>query len=386
MVACYIGYITQAIVINFAPLLFLLFHNEFEISLEQIGALIAINFLTQLGSDLFSAKFVDKLGYRRCTVAAHIFSAVGLVMLGILPYIMPPYAGLIVATVLYAVGGGLIETVICPILEACPIEQKSAAMSFLHSFYCWGSVLVIGVSSAVFAFSGIASWRILSMVWAIIPAINGIYFCFVPIGRLTEEGKGKKITELLKMRDFLLLEILMLCAGIVEQSISQWASAFAESGLGVDKTVGDIAGPCMFAICMGIGRITHSALAEKISLEKYLTGCAVGCLVGYLIASLSPWAGASLGGCALCGFSVAAMWPGIYSLATGRIPSGGTAMFALLALAGDCGCSIGPVMVGFVAGALGNNLRLGIFSATAFALVFIVAITLMKAIPLQDNK
>lgn len=379
--ASYIGYITQAIVNNFAPLLFLTFHKIYGIPLGQIGLLVTLNFGTQLLVDFVSAKYVDRIGYRISVVAAHIFAAAGLIGLGILPDIMPaPYLGICMAVVLYAIGGGLTEVLISPIVEACPTDGKSAAMSLLHSFYCWGCVLVVVVSTVLFTVMGIDSWRTVACLWAIIPVFNAFYFSQVPIASLVEDGEGMTIGDLLRSKVFWIFALLMVCSGASEQSMSQWASAFAESGLRVSKTVGDLAGPCFFSILMGIARVVHAKFAEKLELSKYLGLCSVICIGSYLIAALSPIAALSLVGCGICGFSVGAMWPGTFSLASEKCPKGGTAMFALLALAGDTGCSLGPTVVGFVSAGFHDDLKSGLLAAIVFPVMLIIGLVLCKRV------
>ena len=373
--ACYIGYITQAIINNFIPLLFITFNSIYNISIERIGLLVTVNFFTQLIVDMIAAKAADKLGYRILVVAAHVFAVIGLVSLAVLPDILPdPYIGICFSIILYAIGGGLTEVIISPIVEACPTDGKSAAMSLLHSFYCWGSVLVVAGTTIFFSVFGTEQWRIAACFWAVIPFFNIFYFMLVPINKLTEVGEGLSVRQLLKSGKFRILAIFMLCAGASELAMSQWASAFAESGLNISKTMGDLLGPCFFAILMGTSRIVHAKFGEKIGLEKYLGISAYVCIASYLIAAFSPLPILSLVGCGICGFSVGAMWPGTFSLATEKIPKGGTAMFALLALAGDCGCGFGPAVVGFVSGALNDNLKLGIVSAVIFPIILLLGI------------
>ena len=377
--ARYIGYITQAIVNNFAPLLFVTFHRTYGISLSRIGLLVTVNFVTQILVDLFSAKFTDRIGYRLNAVLAHIFAAVGLILLGILPELTSdPYLGISIAVVIYAVGGGLTEVIISPIVEACPTDKKGAAMSLLHSFYCWGSVLVVLVSTLLFRLLGLDSWRIISAMWAVIPACNAIYFCFVPINSLADEGRGMSITGLLKEKVFWVLALLMLCSGASELAMSQWASALAETGLHVSKTAGDLAGPCFFAILMGSGRVLHAHVAERFSLTGYLGACACLCIVSYLVVTFSPLPAISLAACGVCGLSVAAMWPGTFSISSKVCPQGGTTIFALLALAGDIGCSAGPTTVGFVSSALRDNLKLGLLSAIIFPALMLVGLAMCR--------
>lgn len=375
IISCYICGATQAIISNFAPLLFLTFQQDFGFSLEEIGLLVSVNFGTQLAVDAFSVRYADRIGYRKMIVAAQVFSALGFVLLSILPYTLKnAYLGVAFATITYAIGGGLNEVLISPIVEACPSRHKAAAMSLLHSFYCWGSVAVVLISTALFSMFGISSWRVISCLWAVIPAVNAVLFARAPIAPLVAEGESLKLTELLKTGIFWLFMLLMLCAGATELSMAQWASAFAESGLKVSKAVGDLAGPCFFALLMGVGRVTQYKLSEKIDLRKYLFVCAALCAVSYAVAALVPNAFIALLGFGLCGFAVSAMWPGTLSLAQAACPRGGTAMFALLALCGDVGCSLGPALVGFVSGAMGDSLHAGLLSAAVFPLVMMAGL------------
>lgn len=374
-IACYIGYITQAIAGSFLPLLFVTIQQDYHVSLSQISFLVMLNFGVQLLVDLISTKFLDFIGYRIAIVAAHIFAAVGFLALGILPkLLLHPFSGICIAVILYAVGGGLIEVLVSPIVEACPNDRKTAAMSILHSFYCWGCVLVILLSTLFFTLFGMENWWILSILWAMIPLFNAAYFSKVPIRTLVEDGEGMSLGTLIRMKLFWLFVLLMLCAGAAEQAMSQWASAFAESGLQVSKTAGDLAGPCGFAVLMGISRVLQAKLSKKIPLTVYLYISDALCVGSYLLATLLPNAILSLCGCILCGFSVGAMWPGTFRLASESCPKGGTALFALLALAGDCGCSSGPMMVGIISEAFGNHLKIGLFVAVLFPLLFLVGI------------
>ena len=365
--ACFFCYVTQAIINNFAPLLFLTFHETYGISLTLIGTMITVNFGIQLLVDLLASKFADKIGYRKLIVAAHALAASGLILLAVLPRVAPhPVAGLFTAAAVYAVGGGLIEVLVSPIVEACPYDNKKSMMSLLHSFYCWGQVGVVAFSSLYFFIFGIENWHILAFVWAAVPLLNAVLFAFVPIYQLNEGGESFGLRKLLSSGSFLLFALLMVCAGSSETAISQWASAFAESGLGISKTLGDLAGPCMFGALMGISRVIFSKFGEKINLRAALLVGAAGSAVGYALCAFSPVAWLGLVGCAVVGLSVGVMWPGTFSLASASIPAGGTAMFALLALAGDLGCAAGPSAVGTMADVFGNDLQIGI----AFGLIF----------------
>lgn len=370
MLCCYTGTVSQAIVSNFVPLLFLTFQAQFGFSLEQIGLLVSMNFVTQLIVDALAARYADRIGYRRAIIAGQISITVGLILLSILPYVLEhAYVGVALATIIYAIGGGLNEVLISPIAEACPTDGNSAQLSLLHSFYCWGSVAVVLLSTAIFGVFGVDCWRVVAWLWVLIPAVNAIAFSKVPIAPLVAEGKSLRISELFSLRIFWLFMLLMLCAGAAELSMAQWASAFAESGLKVSKAVGDLAGPCFFALMMGVGRVVEYKISAKIPMKKYLLICALLCVLSYLISSLAPHPVLALMGFGLGGFAVSAMWPGTLTLAQETCPRGGTAMFAILALCGDVGCSAGPALVGFVSGVLQDNLHMGLLSAVIFPIV-----------------
>lgn len=371
--ASFIGYMVQAIVNNFIPLLFLTFQSSYNISLDKITLLVTFNFSIQLLIDLVSVKFIDKIGYRASIVIAHICSAVGLIGLTIFPELFSNhYIGLLVSVAIYAVGGGLIEVLVSPIVEACPTEKKEAAMSLLHSFYCWGYVAVVLVSTMFFKIFGISHWKYIAIIWAIVPIINTVYFLKVPISKLIKDGEeGLRIGQLFKLKTFWVMMLLMVCAGACEQAVSQWASAFAETGLGVSKTIGDLAGPLMFAVLMGCARAFYGKYSEKIDLEKFMLLSGILCTISYLLVSLSPITVMGFVGCGLCGLSVGILWPGTFSLSAKGIKGGGTAMFALLALAGDLGCSAGPTFVGVVSGTFGGDLKKGIFAAIIFPIILL---------------
>ena len=373
VLACYTGYITQAIVNNFAPLLFLTFAADFSLSLERITMIPTLNFAVQLLVDLLAVRLVDRIGYRPCIVAAHIFAGAGLAALAILPRVMDAFTGILLAVVLYAIGGGLIEVLISPIIEACPSDDKAGAMSLLHSFYCWGQVGLIALSTAFFAAFGMGAWRALSCLWALVPLCNTGLFLLVPIGEIVPEGQHRQsLGELMRQKVFWLLAVMMLCAGASELAMSQWASAFVESGLGLNKAVGDLLGPCVFGVLMGTARAIYGRHSERLPLRRIMAGCAALCIGCYLLAALAGNPLLALVGCAVCGFSVGIFWPGTLSTATAALPGGGTAMFALLALAGDRGCSAGPTVVGLVSGAMGGSLKPGLLAAVAFPLGMLV--------------
>lgn len=380
MYACFIGYIVQAIVNNFLPLLFVTFQKTYSIPLTQITLLITLNFGIQLVIDMLSAGFVDKIGYRASAIIAHVCSAAGLVLPTVLPEAFPdPFAGILIAVFIYAIGGGLIEVLISPILEACPTDNKEKAMSLLHSFYCWGHVGVVLISTLFFTLFGIENWKILAVCWAVVPAVNIILFAKAPIYSLHEEGEtGLTLKQLFTRKVFWVMMLMMLCAGASEQAVSQWASTFAEQGLGVSKTIGDLAGPMSFAALMGLSRLLYGKFGDRLDLDKFMRMSCLLCIAAYLCISLVPLPAVGLVGCAVCGFSVGIMWPGTFSKASAAVKGGGTALFAMLALAGDVGCSGGPTLAGFISGCFNGELRAGILAAIVFPVLLLIGIQLAK--------
>ena len=378
--ACFMGCIVQAIVNNFVPLLFLTFQDAYGIPLSKITMLVTINFGLQLLVDFLSVGFVDKIGYRASMIIAHVSTTAGLILLALLPDLLPdPFLGLLAAVFLYAIGGGLLEVLVSPIVEACPSEHKEQTMSLLHSFYCWGHVGVVLISTIFFQLFGIGNWKILALIWALAPLFNAIVFAKVPMASLMEEGeKGLSLKELAGMKIFWIFLLMMTCAGASEQAVSQWASTFAEKGLGVSKTVGDLAGPLSFAVFMGSSRALYGKFGERINLDKFMAGSSLLCIAAYLRISLVPNPVLGLAGCALCGLSVGIMWPGTFSKAAAALPKGGTALFALMALAGDLGCSGGPTVVGMVSSLFGENLKKGILAAALFPVLLLAGIALCK--------
>ncbi len=379
LTACYLGFVTQAISANFAPLLFLTFKSTYGIGLEKIAAIPLVFYLTQLLVDLGATKFADKIGYRVCVVFSQLLSAAGLVFMAILPEIFSePFTGILISVVLYAIGSGLIEVLVSPVVEACPFENKAGKMSLLHSFYCWGAVGVILGSTLFFSVFGVESWKILALLWAMVPLYNTLNFINCPIERLIEDGKSMGIRNLLKTPVFGLMIVLMVCSGASEATMAQWASAFTESAIGVSKTVGDLAGPCSFAMFMGISRMLYGKFSEKLDLTKVMLACGVMCTCCYLLASLSALPILGLAGCALCGLAVGIMWPGSISLSSKNCPRGGTAMFAFLALAGDLGAMVSPSMVGTLSEMSGGNLKTGLLAATIFPFVLVLVLLILN--------
>ncbi len=400
--ACYLGTITQAIVVNLAPILFIVFQDSYGISFEMLGRLVLVNFVTQIATDLFAVRYVDRIGYRKCIVAAHILATAGLVMMGLLPAITGPsysYAAITIATFVYAVGGGLLEVLVSPIVEALPGDAKASAMALLHGFYCWGQVAVVLLTTLLLHFIGYSSWFVIPVLWAILPLFNSFFFSRVPIAHIIKDGKIIPLGSLFKSKLFLLALVLMVCSGASELVMAQWSSLFAEKGLGVSKITGDLLGPCLFAVFMGTGRTLYGLFGDKINLRKTLIFCSFLCVACYLTASLSPNPFLSLAGCSVCGLSVSLMWPGMLSLTSERYPGGGTPMFGMLAVFGDIGCSVGPWLAGVVTGSYISlnssaaaeqiGLKAGLLSAIIFPVLMIIGVSLLRKknemIPVKEN-
>lgn len=379
LTACYLGFITQAVSANFAPMLFIKFHQEYQIPLGRMALISMVFFLTQLAVDIFCSYFVDRIGYRKCVIASELCAAAGLIGLAFLPGLFhSPLHGIIASVMIYAVGSGLIEVLGSPIVEACPFEHKEAVMSLLHSFYCWGSVGVILLSTFFFAVFGIDRWKVLACIWALIPLYNIYNFATCPIEHMVDEGKGMPVGRLFRIPLFWLSMVLMVCAGASELAMAQWASAYTEAVLGLSKTAGDLAGPCMFAVTMGISRFIFGKMGDRMDLMKFMAGSGVLCLCCYLLASAADIPLLGLIGCVICGFSVGIMWPGSISICSKHLPHGGTAMFAFLATAGDLGGAFGPALVGSIAQRADNDLKRGMLAGCIFPLVLVVSIFMLK--------
>lgn len=354
------------------------FHHDYQISLGNIAWISTCFFFTQLLIDLFCAKFVDRIGYRVCVVASEVCSATGLIGLAFLPEIFPnPLAGILCSVILYAMGSGLIEVLCSPIIEACPFDNKEATMSLLHSFYCWGAVGTILISTIFFLIFGIDNWKWLAVLWAIIPIVNIYNFATCPIEYLVDEENGMKVTELFRKPLFWVAICLMICSGASELAMAQWASAYAEAALGLSKTIGDLAGPCMFAVAMGIRRVIFGKYGERIDLMKFMASSGILCVICYFLTALSSNPILGLIGCIVCGFSVGIMWPGTISISSKEFPMGGTAMFALLAMAGDLGGSIGPGIVGRVTQSAGNNIQVGMGVGLVFPFILLIMLFIL---------
>lgn len=378
-IACYLGFVTQAISANFAPLLFLTFYRTYGISLARLSLIPLSFFVTQLIVDFLSAKFVDRIGYRLCITIAQVASGLGLIMLSFVPDLCPePFIGILICVIIYAVGSGLIEVLCSPIIEACPFDNKAGMMSLLHSFYCWGSVGTILISTIFFITFGTDNWRILACIWALVPLFNVYNFSTCPIEPIVDDGEGMTLSELLKTGIFWLFIVLMVCAGASELAMAQWASAFAESSLGVTKTTGDLLGACGFAVFMGISRIWYGRYGEKVKLSGFMIASGILCLLSYFLAAFAAWPVMGLIGCMLCGFSVGIMWPGSISISSSKLPKGGTALFALLALAGDLGGAAGPAIVGNVSQLFGESLKAGLSAGIIFPLLLIFTVCKVK--------
>ncbi len=381
LIACYLGFVTQAITANFAPLLFLTFKDIYRVSLEQIALIPFTFYLTQLFVDLAATRYADKIGYRTCVTVSQVISSLGLVLMVILPELLPtPFTGILISVILYAIGSGLIEVLVSPVVEACPFKNKDGMMSLLHSFYCWGAVGVILGSTLFFALFGVENWKLLALFWAAIPLANTFNFLTCPIERLPESHEGNTTKKLLRLPLFWLLILLMVCAGASEATMAQWSSAFTESALGVSKAIGDLAGPCLFAAFMGLSRLLYGKMSTRLNLVKTMLLSGLLCSVCYFVASLSPLPVIGLAGCALCGLAVGIMWPGSISISAQKCPLGGTALFAFLALAGDLGATLSPTMVGYISELAGGNLKTGLLIASAFPILLVLTLLLIKAV------
>lgn len=377
-IACFIGFVVQAIINNFLPLLFIIFNTQYSLNYEQLGRLLFINFFVQLIVDAFTPALVKKIGYRGAAIACHGLAAVGLCLLGILPLVFPNhiYACIVASIIIYASGSGIIEVCISPIVEMLPGDKKGADMAFTHSFYCWGQAFTVLVSTLLIFLIGQSSWQLIPMIWAVIPFFNMFNFIRVPIVEQPDDPIGKTAKTLFKDRDFWIFAVIMICAGASEITMAEWASLFAQQALGISKTLGDLLSPCAFAVCMGSGRVVFGLLDGKFNPKKALILNNILCALCYVGVSVMDIPALSLIACALCGFSVSLSWPGTYSMAARHFPTGGTLMFSILALCGDFGCSIGPWLMGIVANS--TTLQMGFLVSAIFPVVMVLTAPLLR--------
>ncbi|MCL2494137.1 MAG: MFS transporter [Oscillospiraceae bacterium] len=370
---CYLSTCTQALIVNLPPLLFTLFERDYGMNYERLGRLVLINFVTQLIVDAIAARLADGVGYRRCLVAAHLAAALGLALYGLLPLFLPKdmlYAGLCLATVIFSMGGGLIEVLVSPIVNEIGGHLGAGAMTLLHSFYCWGQMLTVLFSTVLLRFLPDGMWHAVPLLWTAVPLATTAGFATCPMAEPgMSETPAIPLSRLLRNGPFWLAVALMACGGASEIAMAQWASLFAEQGVGVSKLAGDLLGPCLFAVLMALVRMLYGKFENKLQLEKILRWSAVACMACYFLAALSKNAALALAACALTGATVALMWPGILHRSAGRFPGGGTGLFGMLALGGDVGCSLGPWMIGLIGDRAG--LRPALLAGAAFPAGFL---------------
>ncbi len=377
--SCYIGAVIQAIVCGFLPLLFVIFNREYKISLPLVTLLATVNFMTQLATDSVAVLFVEKTGYRKMGILAYFLVATGLFCLGVVaPLLENVYIGIFISVIMFSIGGGLLEVLLSPIVEGCPSENKSASMSLLHSMFGFGSAAAIVVTTLLLKIFGWQSWRAISVLWALLPFLNGIYLMFVPINKLVNIDEKTPLRTLFADKTFWGFLLVMVCGGASEIGMSQWASAFAESSLGISKAAGDVLGPCVFALMMALARVLYSRFADRIDLSACIIASGVLSCICYLAAALAPVSIIALLACGFCGFTTGILWPGTISLASEKYPMGGATLFAILALAGDVGCSLGPSVVGFAASIFGGNLKTGLLFGTMFPFALVVGLAMLK--------
>ena len=375
-IASYVGFVVQAVINNFLPILFIVFQNVYGLSYEKLARIIVFNFATQIIVDMCVPKIISALGYRKCAVMCQGLAALGLMMLGILPNIMEnTYFAIIMSVMVYAFGSGLMEVALSPLVEGLPSKNKRGSMAILHSFYCWGQAFTVIVTTALVLGFGFKNWTYVPLVWASIPFFNMFAFLKVPIIEPDKTEKRDGLLNLLRNDKFRLYMIMMLCAGAAEVAMAQWASLFAQNALGVSKVVGDLAGPCAFAVFMGTGRIWYALAAKKVSFKKTIIVMSIGACICYMMVAICNVAAVSLVFCAICGFTVSIAWPGIYSAGAVAFPKASAVMYSVFAMCGDTGCALGPWLIGIIADNLGLNI--GFAAASIFPIGMILSAVLL---------
>ncbi len=384
--AGYVGFVVQAIVNNFLPILFIVFQNVYNLSYEKLGRLILFNFATQMFIDLITPKIIAKIGYRKAASLSQGAAAAGLILLGTLPSLMNnTYLAIIISIIIYATGSGLMEVILSPMIEMLPTGNKSGNMAVLHSFYCWGQAFTVLVTTGLVFLFGFKQWYFIPAIWAIIPFLNMFSFLRVPIVQPSPDEKMSTFSELVKKPLFLVYMVMMFCAGASEIAMAEWASIFAQNALGVSKAIGDITGPCAFALFMGTGRVVYAKLSKKVSFTKMLVILNIFCFVCYMVVAVCKIPIIALIFCAVCGFTVSISWPGIYSAGARTFTTGGAVMFSVFAMCGDTGCALGPWLIGVLADKF--SLNVGFAAASVFPLVMVIcALYILKLRSCKSGK
>lgn len=358
LMAARMGFFTQALVNNLAPVFFVLFRVLYGFSYLQVGILAALNFTLQLFADITSPNLISRFGYRKCAMTAQALCAVGLILMpGLCILTGGVYISFIIPVLIYSYGAGMIEVLASPIVEAIPDLPENTKMSMLHSFYSWGQMTCVALTTLALHFIGYERWFLIPVLWSAIPIFGIILFSRARLDMADMAEKESEKGGRLFCRSFVLMLIIMTCAGASEIAMSEWSSLFAEEALGVSKVAGDLFGPCMFALFMGMGRMCHAKFGERLNLSRLIKACSLLCVICYVGAALLRPAAASLIFCALTGLSVSLMWPGALSLAAAR-NNGGARMYGLLAAFGDIGCIIGPVVTSSVSEFADGNERI----------------------------
>jgi MFS family permease len=401
ILCCYLGMFVQAIVINLAPVLFIPFKEQLGLSFEQLGRLILINFVTQVLFDLIAGATVDRIGVKRIVVAAHVLMAFGLSLFAWLPSLLPsPYAGLVIGTFVFSIGGGILELMLSPIINAVPSDRKAADMSLLHSFYAWGQMTVILLTALGVFLLPVKPWRWIATLWMIVPIMGAIGFSRSPMPPFVEEAQRHRLRDMIRIPAFIGIMIAMGVAGASEIAISQWISAFSEKALKFPKLFGDLGGVCLFAVTLGIGRSWFGIYGQKVSIYRHMIAGAAFATALYVIASLSPWPWLSLVACAMSGLAVSLFWPGLLSISAARFPQAGASMYAILAATGDLGCAFAPWLVGLFADALTRRggthlmgwtseafgLRMGLLAAVLFPLTLLILLIALRKDAKKNEK
>ena len=376
---CYLFYVLQGTLLNLTPLLFVPLMEQYGLSYMKLGALASVNFATQLIVDIVLSKLTDKHRYRISLRLSASAAFIGYMIFAWAPgRLGDPYTWLLIGTVVYSIGAGLMEITISPLIHALPDKAKGKSMAILHSFYAWGVVLTVIVSTSVLAIIGRDKWNFIVTGWLIVPVIGFILSCIMPVPK-PESGENERTAgsfRILIKPAFILFLAMIFFGSCAEAVMTQWSSAFLERAVGLDKLIGDIAGMSMFALMLGLCRMASAALDKKISLSTYMMLGTIGAVICYIIVSVSNVAAVSLIFCALTGFMVGMLWPGTLVLAADAFPKAGAWLFAYLAVAGDLGGVFGPWITGAIADRSGLNAGLG--AAAIFPVIGLICMIIYK--------
>lgn len=348
-ISCFVGIFCQAVSSNITAILFIPLMTLYGLSYVHLGLLVGINFTTQVLVDIIASRLVDRYGFRVFVLPSDILAVIGLVLFGLTPVLFDNIlTGLVFSTIIFSASCGLQEVMLSPIVNAIPHNDKGPAMALMHSFYAWGQVATIIITTLFLFFFGIENWQVIVFLWALVPLVNFFMFLAAPFPGVIHENQRMTMRDLI-LKPFYLVALLAIMGGAATELVmNQWSSTFSEKVLELPKVTGDILGMCGFAVFLGLGRVLYGRYGSKINMNNVLVGSAAAAVVCYIAVAISPLPAISLAACAVCGLAASLLWPGTLVITAEKYPLAGAWIFAILAAAGDIGAASGPFAAGVI--------------------------------------